>query len=916
MHCPDDETVAALIEGRLQGDALRALTEHVDQCPSCRELVADAVRAVDVSGGKDEPTAGLPLPRGARVGRYVVQGCIGSGAMGIVYTARDPELGRDIALKLLRAREVATLSSSSSRGRLLREAQAMAKLAHPNVITVHDVGTLGDEVFVAMELVEGGTLGEWLRAPRSRREVVDVMRRAAEGLAAAHAAGLVHRDFKPDNVLVGRDGRVRVTDFGLARLAPSTTAAIAPPEDAPATDHSPLAATQTGTLAGTPAYMAPEVIAGKPADVRSDVFAFCVTFYEALYGERPFAGKTLAELRTNIEARHIRTPSGRARVPAWLRRVVVQGLDALPDNRPQNMRALLDGLDAGPRRSLLRVALISAGAMALLAAGALAASRESPGNAATPTGAGAPGGATSATATAVTDVPLPQSSSVDAQRAYARGLQAMRDGTWGADDFEQAARLDPSMAAAHLRYAMLEFWQLPTQARAHLAKAVEARSTLTARDQDILRAAQAWMQSDPADDRAYARLLAEALARHPGDAEIAYYAGFALTELADHAQAITRLRSATELDPGFAAAYQLEADEQAYAGDFDGAVATIETCIARAPEATRCLMERTFIDEAEGNCTRLEQDGRRIQAHDPESDMSYGMLASAAYAQGKPLEAVRELLRQQEAHVAPPMRRRAALIDAFDLAALTGDFAGARTLADTIVEEAGTSPDRSLRSRATLLSIAASLEAGQPQDAARAARTFLERQDAWTPEPRSDDFAVLRDGTPGMWIGERAGGSLSTAELHAQLDTWTTEWAARLPEPSRGYAWLYGYARFAATPEDAHAALEALPRFGDIPRFTPLAFGDAYVGRTYVLAGRDGEAIPHLQRAARSCLALGHPIDHTQTELLLGQALAEAGDVEGACAAYGVVLSRWGHAKPRSVTADAARRQATVLGCR
>lgn len=906
MRCPDDETVAALMEGRLEGDALRALTEHVDCCASCRELVADAVRAVDVSGGKDE-AAGMPLPRGAQVGRYVVQGCIGSGAMGIVYTAHDPELGRNVALKLLRAAGDETPSSSGSRGRLLREAQAMAKLAHPDVITVYDVGTVGDEVFIAMELIDGGTLGEWLRQPamRSWRDVLGVMRRAAEGLAAAHGAGLVHRDFKPDNVLVGRDGRVRVTDFGLARLA-ATTAPAAAAEDASPMAHTSSAVTRTGTLAGTPAYMAPEVIAGRPADVRSDVFAFCVTFYEALYGERPFAGKTLVDLRASIEAGRVRAPARSARIPKWLRRAVVRGLDANPENRPQSMRALLDMLDAGPRRARARISLAAAGAVALFAIGAFAAAH----------GPRASAAQAARSATQVTDVPLPPSSNADARRAYARGLQAMRDGTWGAADFEEAARLDPSMAAAHLRYAMLEFWQLPTQARAHLAKAIEARSTLTPRDEDILRAAQAWMQSDPADDRAFARLLDEALARHPGDAEIAYYAGFATAQLAEHARAIERLRGATELDPGFAAAYQLEADEQAYAGDFDGALATIDGCIARAPEATRCLMERTFVDEAEGDCTGLEQDGRRMQAHDPESDMSYGMLASAAYAQGKPLEVVRELLRQQEAHVPPPQRHRAELIHAFDLAALSGDFDGARASAATLLDDAGTAPDRRLRSGATLLSIAASLEAGQPQEASRAASAFLERQYAWTPEPRSDDFAVLRDGTPGMWMAQREGGRLADARLREQLDAWASGWSSRLPGPSRGYAWLYGYARFAVTPQDARAALDALPRFGDIPRFTPLSFGDAFVGRTYLLAGHTDEAIPFLQRASRSCLALGHPIEHTRAELLLGQALEQTGDVAGACEAYGVVLRRWDKARPRSVTADAARRGATALGCR
>jgi len=912
MPCPDDETVAALVEGRLDGEALRAIAQHVDGCPSCRELVADAVRGPAEAGAEALPTGVAPLPRGATVGRYVVQGCIGAGAMGIVYTARDPDLGRDVALKLMRGDGVAT-SSSGSRGRLLREAQAMAKLAHPDVITVYDVGTVGDEVFIAMELVDGTTLGEWMRTPRSWREVVAVMRKAGEGLAAAHAAGIVHRDFKPDNVLVSRDGRVRVTDFGLARQAPSAESTPGvPPEDLAPDSRSPLAVSRTGTLAGTPAYMAPELIAGAAADARSDLFAFCVTFHEALYGQRPFGGATLPAIAASIEAGRIRTPSRGERVPGWLTRTIVRGLDARAENRPSSMRALLDMLDAGPRRRTLARAGIAAAVAVMLVLGSLAIVPGRGRGAAGPTSSAA----TDASATTVTDLPPPPSTNPDALRAYARGLQAMRDGTWGAADFEEAARLDPSMAAAHLRYAMIEFWRLPTEARAHLAKAVEGRSALTQRDEALLRAAQAWMRSDPADDHAFARLMDEMLERYPQDAEVAYYAGFALTQLADHAEAVARLRRATALDTGFAAAYQLESDEQAYAGDLEGALATIQACIERAPEATRCLMERTFIDEADGDCTLLEQDGRRMQAHDPQSDMSYGMLAAAAYAQGKPLETVRELFRQQEAHAAPGGRRRFELIHAFDLAALSGDFDGARRAADALQQLAGDSPDRRLRSGAALLSIDASLEAGDVQAAARTASAFLARQGAWTAEPRSDDFAVLRDGMPVMWMAERAGGLLSPAAFDEQRAAWATQWESRLPEAYRPYAWLHGFARVAVTREDAEAALEALPRFGAIPRFTPLTFGDAFVGKTYYLAGRSAEALSYLQRAASSCLALDHPIAHTRNAVLLGQALAQKGDVGGACAAYAVVLSRWGNARPRSLTAETARRLSRSLGCR
>jgi hypothetical protein len=312
------------------------------------------------------------LAAGSRVGRYLVDRPIGRGGMGIVYRARDPALNRAVAVKLLMARGISPAERERLRARLLQEAQAMARLSHPEVMPVYDVGAFGEQLFVAMECVDGETLRQWRAAAhRSLAEVLGVYERAGSGLAAAHEAGLVHRDFKPDNVLVGRDGRVRVTDFGLARVPHAAPAVVQPGADG--ADTAQLALTRTGTLLGTPAYMAPEQLRGGVADARSDVFSFCVALYEALYGERPFEGNNLAALRTAIEGGAVRSPPIITPVPRWLRTVLLRGLKATPDERFPSMRALLNALRnarASARHRLARAA--SAGAIAIAALGGFA----------------------------------------------------------------------------------------------------------------------------------------------------------------------------------------------------------------------------------------------------------------------------------------------------------------------------------------------------------------------------------------------------------------------------------------------------------------------------------------------------------------------------------------------------------------
>ncbi len=317
------------------------------------------------------------LARGVRIGRYDVIEELGVGGMGVVYRARDAELERDVALKLVTAD--AAEGESHGKARLLREAQALAQLAHPNVTAIFDVGRFDGGVFLAMELVEGERLDTWMQQRRSWREVLHVFRDAGRGLQAAHAGGLVHRDFKPSNVMLGSDGRVRVLDFGLARAAatpPSLDGSVSlPPPAGPANSTPPSAAdtdfeewsksstgsllgapvTEIGAVVGTPPYMAPEQHQGAVGDARSDQFSFCVSFYQALYGERPFYGANRGQLRDAvIHGRMSPVPQG-AKVPSWIRQILLRGLSVNPDVRWPSMSALLDALERDPARRWRRI---------------------------------------------------------------------------------------------------------------------------------------------------------------------------------------------------------------------------------------------------------------------------------------------------------------------------------------------------------------------------------------------------------------------------------------------------------------------------------------------------------------------------------------------------------------------------------
>jgi eukaryotic-like serine/threonine-protein kinase len=315
---------------------------------------------------RDEDEGGtlavLPLRGGEHVGRYVILYRLGKGGMGVVFAAYDPQLDRKVAIKLMRPRGRGR--TGTGQAAMLREAQALARLSHPHVVAIHDVGVLGNQVFVAMDFLEGDTLRRW--AASERRTVADIVRvylQAGEGIAAAHRAGIVHRDFKPDNVIVTRDSsggtalRVQVLDFGLARMRDAES------HDTDDEDDQPM------RPAGTPMYMAPEQHQGRALGPSCDQFAFCVSLYETLWRRLPFSSDTGSVARAILEGRLVDPPRGGG-VPHRLRRAILRGLSRMPSDRHASMQALLDELRATQRRGRRRRIAAVVGLVGIASVGA------------------------------------------------------------------------------------------------------------------------------------------------------------------------------------------------------------------------------------------------------------------------------------------------------------------------------------------------------------------------------------------------------------------------------------------------------------------------------------------------------------------------------------------------------------------
>jgi len=914
----------------------------------------------------------MSLSPGDRFDRYLIEELLGEGGMARVYRAHDPRLNRRVALKVLRldsSREPDSTVDASSR--VLREARAAAALDHPNAVSVFDVGEADGQLFISMELVVGKSLRAYVNDVTVRWETkLRWMVDAARALGAAHDRGLVHRDVKPENVMVRADGVVKVLDFGIAKrlrvdLHPSATFE----------DQRTQSITQSiqGTIMGTPWYLSPEQLRGEPVDGRTDQFAWAVTTYELLTGRLPWPkGVDGFQLVLAILNKAPEPPSKLLpALPSIVDAAIMKALAKVPSQRFDAMESVavaLEGIAVSSRRSWaevqiaattktdpappmdtppaplglplpivpvtdepttlpstrppratrrgpLTIAIVGVAAAAAVAIVAARGVRPVPAVALAPSGSAAPG----SSATAITDLPAPHSSVPEALVAYRSFQRSFRDADWNAamTALTTATERDPALAAGHLRLAFMRSLESIDEGlvRTTFMQAVRNRSTLDERDEALLEALAPYLQSDPSDPLESIRRLEDLHSRRPLDAEIAYVLGSVRYDRGDLALAVEAFDAAIAIDPEFALAWSSKGGCLSYMGRFDDARASLEQALDRSRTATEPLWYLSELHEQQGQCDAEEARVRTWLSRDPDDWYAYDYLARALAGERRSAETVRAALEQKWARLGQSHRAKLEPVDRALLALTTGDFAEAEQRLKDGEQALAGEPGAQAHAEGHALLARIAEETGRPERARAVAEAYLARKDAWAPSHRVDNVSIFLDPIPEMLgILARTGG-VSPAQLEEQRSSWLGAWRTKTSAAYLGDLWIAAWAAPASSREQGLAAVGALASFGGVPPFVPNIPAQALVGHAYLLADRLDDAVAALRRGTATCTVLFDPFGNTRGWLDLGSALEAKGDRAGACDAYRVVIDRWGHAKPRSVTAERARARTASLAC-
>lgn len=910
------------------------------------------------------------LNRGDKLAHYTIESLLGSGGMGAVYLAVDSRLHRRVALKVIldsdKPEEV-----KESAARLLREARSAASLTHPNIVGVFDVGEIDGRVYLAMEYVVGKTMRDLMRDEsiawqRRLRWLVEV----ARALGAAHREGLVHRDIKPENVMVRDDGLVKVLDFGIARR---TAAGIVDPTGK--TEQAHIATlTGKGLVIGTPMYMAPEQLKGGEPDVRTDQFSWGVMSYEVLAGERPWPEKSdlLAAVATILTEDPTSIRKHAPDLPPAVEAAIARTLARNPDDRFESMDEIAELLEplavrSGPTVSRATPTTRGAGRVSVRdlpkeekkeekeeerrSTKQAMVTAKSPEHPLAPPPQEKPnwfsvrrrwafalGVAVMGAASLViyryrkpavvvvptppdsTTAPVPTNSSAvkptedaEALAAYQEGVQQWRDGSARRSraSLESAIKKDPAFAAAHLELAVqaLALGDGPARAQQHYQRAYLHRGRLSPRDADVLGAIEPLVRASA--DLAFAeKKLGEASAKFKKEAVFEYLLGYVRESKQEFEQAKTSYELAFARDAQFMPALLAKGHVAMLIGNPKEALEAYGKCIQSSAAAAICLEQRILLLRDQGECEAMESDARAWQNIEPEApDPSY-QLAAALMARGAPIQSVEVALRQSW-NARKEDRADNEAEDTANMRLAQGDFAGAERA--TIDWDNARPQEVVMRSGPQQQLAFIAYEEGDVQKAARITDGFLKILPALTPSPVGND--------PTIWTAEylfRAG-RIGKPDLDERRKTWLKEREANRTQQENmrlgPFRWAQLYAGFAETLDEAKDALEKQNDFLPLPPDSRRTSSfDAELGKTYALAGHhDDDALPPLHHVTKACIALGQPILQTRSFYFLGMALENKGDLDGAKKAYQVVIDRWGNAKPKSVTAEAAKKRLKVL---
>ena len=888
------------------------------------------------------------LKPGDIVGPYEIRGFVGQGGMGQVYRAFDPRLERTVALKIIIVPESAKPEATDDENRssrvfgelstrMLREARAVASLSHPNVVAIYDVGESDGRLYLAMEYVVGSSMRNLvgnveLPLPRRVRWLVDV----ARALEAAHKAGIIHRDIKPDNVMIRDDGGVKVLDFGIARR----TTPRGPDEQ-----HVVDTVTGGGSIAGTPVYMAPEQIKGGDVDARCDQFAWGVMAYELVTGERPWAetGDVLS-LVANILTESPRPIRAKTKdVPSVVEETIMRALAKDPAQRFPSMADVADALEPfaslttggdrvrvtprpraeddpayaattrvpttvsigpsktdetarhaaqSPRRRALSLAL----PLVLLGAlGATVYAVKTRNMGRTPVPA---------------SVPRPLSTVPQAETAFKEAMSLWRDGAMAKAraSLTRAIELDPTFAAAHLELALQQSTNDPPAAQASFQSAYEHRHMLLPRDERLLEASEPFIRAYP-DVEEWETRMTSAVFQYPRDPELQYYLGRARQQQGNHEGAKSAHEGALRLDDGFIPSLTAIAKIDKSAGNIAEGLATTERCIKRSPVAATCVETRVELLFAANECRRAKEEATRWGSLEPQSPRPFASLARALHADGAPRPSVEEVLSRRWSLVPAAKKQQAEVWDRALLAVLDGDFVRAEELArefDGLLPHTADSYDHAEPGR---LRMNVLMEMDRMKDAAKAARTFLDRMPAWPAFPFAPDPSIT------FLEPLYRAGELTRAELDAQREEWLERERRRASEGRSARdpwaAWATVYGGFAESREEAAEALARAPLDEGSPDSRGL-FVDFAIGKVYALLGRWDDATPHLERVVSTCSTFDAVMLVAKARLYLGQAQEAKGDLAAAKATYEKIVETWPKSSMSRTVKRASDRLATL----